>query len=125
MAFTDEATNSFTSDFPTIELTVDEETQSVQLPGLEGLSFTINKGDLFTIELSDFGFEADCIKKWDVDEVAVVAGGTDGWLIDSIVTFLRAEEDASFTLLTSDIAVDQWIDGNGGPSQRRLDLTIV
>ena len=125
MAFTDEATNSFTSDFPTIELTVDEETQSVQLPGLEGLSFTSNKGDLFTIELSDFGFEADCIKKWDVDEVAVVAGGTDGWLIDSIVTFLRAEEDASFTLLTSDIAVDQWIDGNGGPSQRRLDLTIV
>ena len=125
MAFTDGNTYAYTRNYPFIELTVDGETQSVQLPGLEEFTFKRNKGDLFKIELSDFNFVADCIQKRDVDKVAVVAGGTDGWLIDSIVTFLRAEEDDSFTLLSSDIDVDQWIDGNGGDSQRRLDLTIV
>ena len=124
MAFTGGSRNAFTTNPPFIELTVDGETEYVQLYDLPGYDYSNNKGDLWKIELSSFGFSNNCIKKWDMDAIALVEGGNDGWLIDSIVTFLHAE-DGTFTLLSSDIDVYQWIDGNGGSSLERFNLTMV
>ena len=49
----------------------------------------------------------------------------DGWLINSLVTFLL-DDEGLFSLLSSDIDVDVdvWIDGNGGEERQRCDLTL-
>ena len=106
-----------------MELQVGEEIKSVTLPELPGEEFVTNKGDLWRINLSDFGFTDTCITKGDVQRITLVEGGNDGWLIDSVVTFLRTED--SFTLLSSDIDVSRWIDGNGGSELERFNLSIA
>ena len=121
MAFTGGSEFALTNDPPYIELTVGDEVRAVQLPIVTGLEFQINKGDIWAIDLAQFGFTDTCIKQLDVDGIAVLEGGTDGWLINSIVTFLR-DDDGSYSLLSSDI--DVWIDGNGGEGQQRFDLTL-
>ena len=123
MAYTGRNRNAFTTDTPDVELQVGEEIKSVILPELPGEEFIANKGDLWRIDLADFGFTDTCVTKGDVQRITLVEGGNDGWLIDSVVTFLRTED--SFTLLSSDIDVNRWIDGNGGSELERFNLTIV
>ena len=123
MAFTGGSTNALTNDPPSVELTVGGEVSSVTLPTLSGNEFQQNKGDMWYLDLNDFGFTDTCIRQWDVDGIAIVEGGTDGWLIESIVTFLQ-DKEGEFSLLSSDIGVNAWIDGNGGAERRRVDLTI-
>jgi hypothetical protein len=123
MAFTGGSEFALTNDPPYIELTVGDETIAVQLPIVTGLEFQIFKGDIWVIDLAQFGFTDACITQWDVDGIAVLEGGTDGWLINSIVTFLL-DDDGSYSLLSSDIDVDVWIDGNSGEEQQRFDLTL-
>lgn len=123
MAYTGGSINALTKHPPFIELTVGGKVGLVQLQIVTGLEFALNKGDMWTIDLTDFGFTDKCIRKRDVDRIAVVEGGTDGWLIDTIVTFLL-DEDGSFSLLSSDIDVDVWIDGNSGEERKRFDLTL-
>ena len=124
LAFTGENQNSVTSDPPYIELRVGGEVGAVQLPLVTGLEFERNKGDLWELYLAQFEFTDTCIKQRDIDGVAVVEGGTDGWQIGSIATLLQ-DEDGSFALLSNDIGVDVWIDGNGGEETRRFDLTLT
>ena len=106
-----------------VELQVGDEVNEIFLPDLAGDEFVANKGDLWRINLSDFGFTDTCITKGDVQRITLVEGGNDGWLIDSVVTFLRTED--SFTLLSSDIDVSRWIDGNGGSELERFNLSIA
>ena len=123
MAFTGGTQNALTNHPPFIQLTVGGEIGMVQLPEVTGLEFQNDKGDLWAIDLNDFGLSSACIRQRDIEGIAVVEGGTDGWLIDSIVTFLL-DEDGNFTLLSRDIDVDRWIDGNGGDERKRFDLTL-
>ncbi len=123
MVYTGRTRNASTADTPDVELQVGEETELVSLPQLPGEEFVANKGDLWRINLSDFGFTDTCITKGDVQRITLVEEGNDGWLIDSVVTFLRTED--SFTLLSSDIDVSRWIDGNGGSELERFSLSIA
>lgn len=123
MAFTGGSQNALTNHPPFIELIVEGEIGLVQLPEVTGLEFQNDKGDLWAINLGEFGLSTTCIRQRDIEGIAVVEGGTDGWLIDSIVTFLL-DVDGNFSLLSSDIDVDRWIDGNGGEERKRFDLTI-
>ena len=123
MAFTGDSPNSRTSDQHLLELTVAGEVRQVALPVVTGLEFQRNKGDKWAFALGDFGFTETCIGNWDVDGIAIVEDGTDGWLINSVVTLLQ-DDDGYVSLLSSDIDVDAWIDGNGGEERKRFDLTI-
>ena len=123
MAFTGGSTNALTTDPPSVELRVGNEVRSVTLPTVTGLEYQRNKGDIWAINMTEFGFTDTCIRQGDIDGIAIVEGGTDGWLIDSIVIILQ-DEDGLFSLLSSEIGVNTWIDGNGGQERRRLDLNL-
>lgn len=51
-------------------------------------------------------------------------GGNDGWLVDSVVTF-GCINDLGCKILTQDLDVHQWLDGNGFGDVDDLPLTIV
>lgn len=124
MAFTGDSPNAQTTDQHYIELTMRGEVRAVELPLVTGLEFQRNKGDIWALDLIDFGFTESCILQEDVEGIAIVESGTDGWLINSVVTMLQDEYD-SFSLLSTDIGVNKWIDGNGPEEIKRLDLSIT
>ena len=98
------------------------EARLAELYDREGDDFAWNKGDLWKISLSSFGFTS-CITRSDIAHLGLVEGGDDGWNIESIVTFLKHE--SSFLLLSQDFDVYRWLDGDNGPLQLRFDLTLV
>ena len=59
-----------------------------------------------------------------VEAVRLAAGGNDGWLVDSAVTFGCINE-VGCSLLTLDLDVHRWIDGNGAPDSVDLPLTLA
>ena len=81
---------------------------------------SIGKGDLWKLDLNThFGVPSGrCIRKSDIRSVAIEEDGNDGWLIDSVVTVIKKQRDDEETL-TIDLDVEQWIDGDGNPSQQR------
>ena len=100
------------------------ETKRVLLYDRPGDDMLSNKGDSWTLKIDSFGFEQLCIRKKDIAKVRIEAGGNDGWNIDSIITVLRREQD-EYTVVTADIDVNRWIDGDDKPEYLRFDLTIV
>ena len=70
-----------------IELKVNGVHLKRNLPNLVGNDYQKNKGDLCKICVPDFGFGDSCIKKNEVENIALVEDSNDGWHIDSIVTF--------------------------------------
>ena len=95
----------------------------VQLPVETGQEFQRGKGDIWIFNMADFGFSQECIELWDIERASVVEGGNDGWQIASIVT-TTLDDDGEYSVLSSDIGVDRWIDGNGPEERRRFDLTL-
>lgn len=86
------------------------------LPGDQG---DPGKGDLWKLNLvTDFGVPGStCIEKSannHIDYVAIEEDGNDGWKIDSIVTVIK-KASGSFEVLSLDMDVHQWIDGDGNP----------
>ena len=51
-------------------------------------------------------------------------GGTNGWLVDSVMTF-GCISDLGCSPLTQDIDVNRWVDGNGSGDVQRIPLTLV
>ena len=123
IAITGTTQNSQTVHPPFLEMTVDSETQRIQLPTVTGDEFQRGRGDLWTFDIAEFGFSDTCIEVEDVEGLAVVEGGTDGWLIASIVTQVL-NDDGEYEVLSSDLGADRWIDGNGGEQRKRFDLTL-
>ena len=123
MAFTTNTMNSLTTDPPFLELTVAGETEAIQLTTETGREFQRGQGDMWAFDIDDFGFNQECLEADDVEGVALVEGGTDGWHIASIMT-LVLDTDGEYLVLTSDIGIDRWIDGNGSQDIRRLELTL-
>lgn len=123
MAFTSGNKYAFTRNPPIVELLVGDKAKGMVLPDLPGETFIANKGDLWKINFSDFGFSDMCITKGDIEQITLVETGTDGWQIDSIATFLKSGD--SFTLLSSDMDVNRWVDGNQGVAFKRFSLSIV
>ena len=92
---------------------------------LPGDQASIGKGDLWKLDLNThFGVPSGrCIRKSDIRSVAIEEDGNDGWLIDSVVTVIKKQRDDEETL-TIDLDVEQWIDGDGNPSQQPGVLQI-
>ena len=103
-----------------IDLT-NKERGSARFPNNEGNDMSEDKGDLWRIPISDFGFSKQCVLLEDFDMILVQEGGNDGWYISSIFTVAAA--GGGYTLLTADVDVNKWIDGNGSDSERQLILT--
>ena len=101
-----------------------KEHKYVTLPNNPGNDMTRNKGDLWTIPIEQFGFEEKCIWKDDISNVAIENGGDGGWNIGSIVTMI-GEENTTFALLTANMGVNRWVDGDSGSSRYHFFLTKV
>jgi hypothetical protein len=83
-----------------------------------------NKGDLWKINFSDFRFTDNCITIGEIRGASILENGNDGWNIDSIVTLVK-DNDGVVEVLTQDLDVFHWIDGNDVSKYRYLDLTLV
>ena len=59
-----------------------------------------------------------------IQNVTILPGGTNGWNIDSILTF-GCTIGLGCKPLTQDIDVFRWVDGNGSQDRRRFPLTKV
>ena len=94
--------------------------RTVRLYDRPGNDYYPHKGDLWKINFAAFHFPY-CIKIGDIRRISIVAASTDGWNIDSIVTIVGAGR--YYQVMTLNLNVNRWIDGNGPPYQRRYDLT--
>lgn len=102
-----------------VELTADGLSKIATLSNLPNES----RGYLWNLSLAeDFGF-AGCIRKKDVQGIAIVADHNDGWKIDSIVTYVTGNK-YNWELSSVDFNVNQWIQQND-PSRQRFDLNLV
>ena len=78
----------------------------------------------FTMDLSEFNIDQNCITINEIAEVSIVAGGTNGWKIESIATIFIDEDDCQHCG-TSDFSVDQWIETESLESREELKLTLL
>ena len=123
LAFTSGKENAQTDDPPFIEITLDDsKTHSVKFP--KSPAMTKNKGGIwkFPLFFKDGSFE-DCVERADIKSVAVKPGGDDGWNIKSILT-MECTDSGVFQLLTVDMNVNRWIDGDGASDRKEFLLTI-
>ena len=74
-----------------------------------------------TCNIQSFRFRNGCIRKQDVNKIIIQNGGNDGWKISSIMTVLRVGN--YYTVLTADMGINRWIDGDSNPHQ--ITLTKV
>ena len=124
LAFTSGLTNAGSNDDAYVEMRLKTgETRLIRLYNRPGDDYMRYKGDLWKISLSSFGFNDKCITRSDIDNLALVEGGHDGWNIESVVTFLKRE--SYYRLLSQDFNVYRWLDGNGELSHLRFDLNLV
>ena len=111
------------SDGHAVEVRTATETRSVALYDRPGDDYLSNKGDLWKIPISDFESTDDCITVSELIGIAITERSTDGWHIESVVTFVRSDSD--YQLLSEDFEANRWIDQDSEDSRRRFDLTLV
>ena len=123
MGFTSGLNNAGSDNSPFIEIDLcNHEEKRVRFPDNPGNDMVRNKGDLWTIPISKFGFRTKCIRKGDIRKVAVEDGGNDGWNIQSIVT-MGLTQGNEYLLLSVNMDVNHWIDGDGNSvSQQQFPL---
>lgn len=82
------------------------------------------RGNLWTLNLADdFGF-AGCIRKKDIQGIAILAGNPNGWNIESIVTYVAGYK-YDWELSSVDLDVNRWVDNNSLDSYKRFDLNLL
>jgi hypothetical protein len=107
-----------------IELhTTDGKSYTAELYNRAGDDYLQNKGDLWTFTPQSFGIKS-CLRKGQIDGVLFVAGGDDGWMIETAMTVYR-DQNKNYNLLTVNVNFNKWLDGNSGSASRRLKLTLV
>ena len=102
-----------------LEVRVNGITHSVELTdSLPGDQAQSHKGDLWEFSLkNDLGFTSpSCIRKSNIEEIAIEESTNDGWHIDSVITVLKS--GSNYQVATLDMEADQWIDGSGSPSSQ-------
>lgn len=105
-----------------IEIRASGVTKSILLPNLPGDDYLEHKGDLWKVTFSALGFEG-CIKKGNIEDIAIEESSDDGWHIESIVTFVKS--GSSYELATMDFGVNKWVDGDQQGTHRLAQLAIV
>ena len=125
MAFTSgvEYAESDTSHSVEVQIT-NGEVHNIQLYDRPGDDYALHKGDLWKIDFSTFGFTVRCIRLSEIQQVSIVESGNDGWNIDSIVTLVRDSANRA-EVVTQDLNVNRWIDGDDANFFRRFDLTFA
>ena len=125
LAYTSNSLHAESDDSPYISITLNNgESQRRQFPDNPGDDMARNGGDLWIIPIDDFHFHSKyCIEKQDIGHVAITPGGNDGWKIKSIIT--KIQISGHYHLLTANLKVERWVDGNGPREERYFPLTIV
>lgn len=125
MAFTSGRDHAGSDDGHSVQIQLkNSDIQHVRLYDRPGDDMQKNKGDLWKIDFSKFGFSDSCIKKSKIKSVAITESSNDGWNIESIATFIEDTAEG-LQILTQDFNVYRWIDGDGSASHRRFDLTFA
>jgi len=94
-----------------------------KLPDLPGDDFESNKGDLWKLPLDYFFGFTGCVTLIDFRAVRLAAATTDGWNIDSVVTFVLTG-DYFWDLLSADLDIFETID-NGKGERRSIGLSVI
>ena len=82
------------------------------------------RGNLWTLSFAgDFGFPG-CIRKKDIQGIAIIADSNDGWNIESIVTYVAGYK-YDWELSSVDLDVNRWVDNNSEDSYKQFDLNLV
>lgn len=98
--------------------------RNLRLYNRPGDDMLAHKGDLWELNFADFHFTYSCIRITEIRRVSILEGGNDGWNIDSIVTLVK-DSSGGIQVLTQDLDVNRWIDGNSHHSYRRFELTFA
>ncbi len=95
-----------------------------QLYNRKGHYYSKNKGVLWAFDLqSDFGF-SDCFcYERDVSNITLTPAGNNGWNIQTIFTILKIGNE--YTVLSADVNVYKWLDGNGAADARYFKLSMT
>ena len=124
MAFTSDESFSGSDDSKNIYMKVNGIERVKQLPDLPGDDYLGGKGDLWKLSLRNFFGFYGCTKVDDVEEIALINSGTDGWNIDSIVTYLVVDR-YTYQQSSVDLNIFQWVDDSVADAQKvTLTLTI-
>ena len=102
------------------------ETRGIRVPNTDDANDQKRrKGDLWKIRIVDLGFRAQCVTADDISSVAMLNGGNDGWNIQSIVVAVSVPDSPPLQLLTVDMDINSWLDGNSVYEERKVVLTKV
>ena len=125
MAFTTDIKHGCSDDLPSLSLRLKTGKEgTVAFYGHEeGNDMSKDKGDLWAFKISNFEFGTCIRKKSDISGVTILNGGSDGWNIESVVTMLHRGHE--YDLLTVNMDVKRWIDGNDLPYKLKYDLTFI
>jgi hypothetical protein len=121
MAFTSGLTNAGTDAGHSVQLQTRRQTKSLRLYDRPGDDALENKGDVWEFPISRFRFTDSCVTIGEICGVAIVQSSNDGWNIQSIVTLVK-DATGTVQLLTQNLGVNRWIDGNAHASHRRFEL---
>jgi hypothetical protein len=124
MAFTSGVDNAGSDTSHIIEVQAMGQVRNLVLYDRPGDDMQKNKGDLWKIDFSDFHFTDGCITIDKISGASIVENGNDGWNIDSIATLVK-DNRGGVEVLTQDLDVFRWIDGDDLPQYRRFDLTLA
>ena len=123
MAFTSDLDAAESDTSHSIQIQSNGVVRTLSLYDRPGDDFVANKGDIWDIGFSSFGFSDSCIRIPEIDRVSIVENGNDGWNIGTIVTLVS--DSSNYQVLTQDFNVNRWIDGDEYTAYRRFDLNFA
>lgn len=123
MAFTSGVKGAGSNDSPHLTLAVGTETRTVTLYDRPGDDMDKDKGDLWEFSISKLLLKDTCVEKADFKKITLENGGSNGWNIESIITFLRSGN--SYDMLTADMHINRWLDSDRGLEYRQYNLKLV
>ena len=124
MAFTSGRSRGGSNDRKNIHMKVKGIEITKRLPNLPKDDYSKNKGDLWKLSLGHFFGFSGCTRVDDVEEISLFNVGTDGWHIDSIVTYLVADRN-TYQQSSVDLDIFKWVDDKIANAQKvTLTLTV-
>ena len=124
MAFTSGYSHAGSDDSPILYVYLNGQKRGHYVPLYDraGDDMYPNKGDIWKYSISSL-LDTTCISKGDIRSIAIHNGGNDGWNIESVMTVLRGSN--YYAIVSADMDIYRWIDGDGSNYERQLDLHIV
>ena len=124
MAFTSGISDGGSDDRKNIHMKIKGIEITKRLPNLPKDDYSKNKGDLWKLSLRRFFGFSGCTRVDDVEEISLFNAGTDGWHIDSIVTYLVADR-YTYQQSSVDLDIFKWVDDRIANAQKvSLTLTV-